>query len=202
MRIVLDDHPLTDAPTFASGLRLAMAHASRQGRIVVELNLDGQPVHDALLTNPPDRNLGDELRAHSADPKALVLQTLHQAALLLADLAPRHSEAGRLIQQGKTEEAVPKLESIIASWQSTQQAVQQSVQLLSLNVADIAVADARGQTQTFAQIVSSLGGRLAELARTFQARDWSAVADVLVYDLGDDATRWQRLIGAIIQRIA
>jgi hypothetical protein len=179
-----------------------MDHASRQGRIVVELKLDGQPVHDALLSNPPDRNLGDELRALSADPKALVLQTLHQAALMLADLAPQHAEAGRLIQQGKTELAVPKLEKIIQSWQQTQQAVQQSVALLSLDVATITTTDARGQSQPFARTVGSLGSRLAELARTFQARDWAAVADVLVYDLGDDATRWQQLIGAIIQRIA
>jgi len=199
---MLDDHPLPEAPTFASALRTAMDHASRLGRILVELSLDGQRVHDALLSNPPERNLGDELRAHSADPKALVLQTLHQAAQVLADLAPQQADAGRLIQRGKTDEAVPKLEAIIASWQNAQQAVQQSVALLNLPIGDVVTVDQAGRRQTFAETVSSLSARLSELARTFQARDWSAVADVLVYDLVDDANRWQRLIGAIIHRLA
>ncbi len=202
MRVLLDDHPLAEAPTFASALRLAMDHASRLGRILVELSLDGQRVHDALLSNPPERSLGDELRAQSADPKALVVQTLHQAAQVLADLAPQQAEAGRLIQRGKTEEAVPKLEAIITSWQHAQQAVQQGVALLDLPVESIVTSDPAGRRQTFAETVASLSSRLSELARTFQARDWSAVADVLIYDLGDDANRWQRLIGAIIQRLA
>jgi hypothetical protein len=39
-----------------------------------------------------------------------------------------------------------------------------------------------------------LAGRLEEVKRSLAAEDWSALADVLAYDLGEQAERWKLVL--------
>ena len=41
------------------------------------------------------------------------------------------------------------------------------------------------------EMVRSLAARLTEVRRSLAGEDWSALADVLAYDMGDQAEHWK-----------
>jgi hypothetical protein len=51
------------------------------------------------------------------------------------------------------------------------------------------------------QHIDGLAKALAELKRAIGASDWPGVADVLAYDLGDQAKRWQVVMNALADEV-
>ncbi len=195
MQTFLDNKQLSpDHATFAAALQAAADEAARTGRVIVEALLDGSAVADDILERPPHEPLGSELRLISVEPRTLVRVTLMDAADALDTARQEQQRSAELIQSGKVEEALAPLSGAIQTWQAVRDAVEKSAALLRMPLDSIALPGGASGTDTLIEMIGSLAGRLEEVKRSLAAEDWSALADVLAYDLGDQANRWKTVL--------
>lgn len=200
MRVYLDGEPLQSEPTtFAEALRGAVAAAESRGRIVVEATLDGQPVTDAMLDSPPEGMLAGELRCTTAEPRSLVRVTLLDAADALETTRSLQQHSADLVQTGKTIDALPPLGEAVATWQAVRDAVERGATLLAIPLADVRIA-VGGETFGPEELIAQLSDRLQELRRALAGEDWSAVGDVLAYDMAEQVDRWKALLTELAER--
>jgi hypothetical protein len=202
MRVFLDgDSLLAETPGLAAALREGIASAERKGRIVVEASLDGHALTDEQLENPTDDPAaGGEVRLLSAEPKSLVRITLLDAADALEDAKARQTRCAGLLQEGDIEGAMQTLAEAISVWQAVRDVVSRSADLLRLPLDQIA-AGTDGDPRPVAEHIASLTGNLEELKRSVNAEDWSALADVLGYDLDQQADRWGSLMRGLADHV-
>lgn len=199
MRVTLDDRPLPDQPTLAAALKLATEHAQKAGRIVVEAYLDGAAVPDSVLASPLLAPGGSDLRLVSVNPKTLVRVTLADAADALDAAAEDQRHSAELIQSGKLDESLRPLSTAIQTWQAVRDAVEKGAQVLELPLDTIAAPGA--DAATLPALIADLTARLEEVRRALAAQDWSGLADVLAYDLADQAERWKALLSSLAATI-
>ncbi|MEX2217235.1 MAG: hypothetical protein WD749_00620 [Phycisphaerales bacterium] len=188
MNAYLDGKPLTlpQPGTMAGALRAALADAERRGRVIVEVQIDGAKAPDSLLEEPPEEAVGSEVRLLSVEPVALVRTTLMDAADALESARERQGRSAELIHAGKVEDALRPLSEAIETWQTVRDAVEKSAAMLNLRLSEL-----KAGTPGMEALVESLSGRLSEVRRALAGEDWSALADVLAYDMGDQADRWK-----------
>lgn len=197
MEVILDNKPLRPQPTLAAALRSGVDEAARAGRVVVEALLDGAAIADDVLERPPEEAIGSELRLTSVEPRALVRVTLMDASDALERAAEEQRHCGELIQSGRVEEAMAPLSSALQTWQTVRDAVEKCAGLLPGPLNDLEFpGGARGSDRLIA-LISSLTRHLEEVKRALGTEDWSALADVVAYDLTDEAQRWRSLLDAI-----
>ncbi len=195
MQTFLDNKQLgVDHGTFAAALRAAADEAARSGRVIVEATLDGSAVADDILERPPEEPLGKELRLISVEPRALVRVTLMDAADALDAARQEQQRSADLIQSGKVEEALAPLSAAVQTWQAVRDAVEKSAALLRIPLDSISLPGGASGTDTLIELIGALAGRLEELKRSLAAEDWSALGDVLAYDLGEQAERWKLVL--------
>jgi hypothetical protein len=193
MQVFLDGKPLDlDGATLASALRAGSREAERRGRVVVEVYLDGKMVSDTILTDPPDQALGNEMRLVSVEPKLLVRETLLDAADALDKARQEQADAADRIQCGQVEEAMPLMQNAILKWQAVRDAVEKSASLLDIPL-DSKI-ESGGGTLTLTEVVEGLAKSLTEVRRTLEASDWSGLADLLAYDMGEQVKAWQAML--------
>jgi hypothetical protein len=180
--------------TFAAALKAAADEAARTGRVIVEAMLDGAAVADDILERPPEQPIGRELRLTSVQPRALVRVTLMDAADALEAARQEQHRSADLIQTGKVDEALPPLSAAIQTWQAVRDAVEKSAALLRIPLDEISLPGGASGTDTLIELIGALAGRLEEVKRSLAAEDWSALADVLAYDLGEQVDRWKLVL--------
>jgi len=202
MQVYLDDKPLRTETTFAGGVRAAIDAAAASGRVVIEAYLDGAIVADAILESPPEEELGRELRLTSVDPRSLVAGTLTDAMSALHSAEADQKECAELIQAGNVEEALAPLSSMIQTWQAVREAVEKSAAITRVSLDDMVAPQAGGASgaDRVVNAIASLSTRLEEIKRCLGSQDWSALADVVGYDMGEEAERWRRLLGDMVER--
>lgn len=196
MRAYLDDQPLSPAPSSAGdALRAGSQAAQRLGRIIVDIIADGRAVGPDELgsgTGPVD-----ELRLVSAEPAELVRAALGDARRLLGDLREVQTRAGDAFLMGEFEDGAVHLREVIGAWQRVRSAAEQAGALLAVPV-DSMVLDAGDGPRPMRNEVETLAAALSELREAIARQDVAALADLLEYDLGALARRWDRLLGAFV----
>lgn len=204
MNVYVDEQALpADMPTFAAALRAAAEAAERRGRIVVETTLDGQPVPDELLRNPPQEPVGTDLRCVTAEPWSLVRVTLMEASDALESARALQAASAEMVQAGRVAEALRPLSEAVATWQVVRDAVEQSAAFMGmpLEPAGAPAAEGGGADAALAgELIASLTKNLNEIRRSLAGEDWSSLADVLAYDMGDEIDRWKVLLAKMADR--
>lgn len=201
MNVYVDEQPVSgDAPTFAAALRAAAEAAERRGRIVVETTLDGRPVPDEMLRNPPQEAVGTDLRCVTAEPWSLVRVTLMEASDALDTARTLQSSSAELVQTGQVAEALRPLSEAVATWQVVRDAVEQSAAFMGMSLKAGGASESDPDDAMAAELIASLTKNLNELRRSLAGEDWSSLADVLAYDMGDEIDRWKGLLGRMADR--
>jgi len=202
MRVLLDDRPLNaGTASIADALAAARADAEGRGRVIVEAVLDGEPLTDDQIAAPQAGSTRDsELRFVSADPAELVSSTLVGVAQSLDDAKADQAATAEHLTLGRMTEAIERLTQALRTWDAARQAVLNGTRLLGLSVETLRVRTDRGEVPLSDQ-VRSLTGRLAEVKRAVEAQDWSALADVMAYDLADQADRWREALLGLAEQI-
>lgn len=203
MRLLLDNDVIfTPRESLALALKTGVEEAERRGRIVIEVQGDGRPLADELLSAPPDNASGiHELKLISADPKLLVAETLMQAADSLR-LARRHqSAASDKFLSNDTDAALDEVKSAFSVWQAVRDAFEKSAQVLGMHLFEIRFDVANGETRTAREDVDALTAALREVRDAMEAQDWSALADALEYGLSGVVDRWEFMLTAISRAI-
>ena len=197
MQVYLDGTPLTVAgPTLAEAIDAALAHAG--DRMVVEALADGEPVPPEHLDSPPDTSpYARELRFRSADRGAIARVALYEAADTLDQVRSIQADAADKVRAGHVDIALRTLAGALEGWSQ----VRSAIELMS--TADLPLAGAgKGSDTPLDEQLRGLASALTELRRTIADSDWSALGDVLSYDLQERATTSARLLREAADRSA
>jgi len=202
MQVFLDDRALSPAhPTLASALRAGVDEAQRAGRVVVEAFVDGQPIADSVLENPPEEAWGAEMRLTSVEPRSLVRVTLMDAAEALDAAAADQQTCAELIQSGRVDESLAPLSTAVQTWQAVREAVEKGAALMRMPLDSMTSPGGATGTDRLVDLIGALTSRLEEVKRSLAAQDWSSLADVMAYDMAEQATRWKEVLGTLAEEL-
>jgi hypothetical protein len=197
MKLFLDGRELTpDSPDLAGAVAAACRAAEMTGRIVVEAELDGEPLAGEMLADPASAGrTGAEVRLTSADPRSLVLTTLLDVADALEGAREGQREAAEKIQSGQLDAAMERLGQALGVWEQARQVVVHGCDLLGISPhTAVKAAGDRAAGVTIAQQADILAGHLGEVKRCVEVRDWTGLADALLYDMDVQSQRWREML--------
>lgn len=198
MDVYLDSDPLlTDAATLGAIIDLGRAKAESDGRLIVEVRLDGRALSGEELDDMTDASPGEsEVQMVTADPRALAVVTLGEVKDALAAARDQQKQASDLLSADEPDKAHEPLRASLEAWGAAEQAVGQVAALLEIDLDRIEVGGRGSQ-----QIIEELVERLNTVRRQMTAGDWIGLADTLAYELDETAVRWVGLIDALVAKI-
>ncbi|MEM8758572.1 MAG: hypothetical protein AAGF47_12425 [Planctomycetota bacterium] len=197
MSVRLDGNDLAiTGSTLGGVLDLARQEAETQRRVITDVVMDGQALTGDALDRSADADItGHDIELTTADPAALVSGSLLDAADALEASRPQLDELATSFQTGKHATALPKLAEVLGVWQVAQDVLTHGFALLGQDPESIPglYSDKHASQHTgtgLGPLVDQLTAQLAEIRRSVEDQDFSAIADTLVYDLGPLAEPW------------
>ena len=202
MQVHLDGLPISIArPSLALALQTAAADALSRGRIIVEVKADGSILSSDELASPSDEHSAvSTLEMLSADPRELVRQTVLDGAEALESVRGEQARAMEQVQTGQVGEALETLQGAFITWQAARDVVARGAALLKVDLETLRLKGV-DERVTFATATSSLLSHLSALKDALESQDWSALSDIVGYDLDADATTWHALLTAFAEHI-
>lgn len=196
MKVFLDEQPVSDAgQSLTSALNAVREQAG--ARLVIEAHADGSPVPSAHLSDPPATEpYAGELRFTSADAVALVRESLLEAADLLEPIREEHQRLADQIASADTEAALQRLAPVLAIWQK----VMATLQAVRACDAITIVNDGEAPHDVDAA-ATRLNDRLVDLRNAISIQDWSAISDILCFDLVEQVDQWRSLLVALARAV-
>lgn len=188
MRIYLDNELIDESgTTLAKALAIAAERAGE--RLLIGVAADGQPVADDQLADPPlTEPFAAELHFTSADPVSLVRVTLLEAADQLESNKDRQGAVAQQIQLGEMARAMPDLAAVLDIWQQVEQCI-----TLSRQVSGVELGYVNGE-KAFERLAAELSTRLGDIKQALKSRDLATLADLLAYDMDEQAQAWTGLL--------
>jgi hypothetical protein len=202
MHVLLDGQPLDiKRPSLAEALRAGIAAAGAQGRIIIEVKADGQSLPEESLEFPSD-DVAEfaELRLTTADPRQLVRVTLLDAVEALESARAEQMTASELLATGKIEESLGHLQTALATWQAVRDVVSRSAAVLRLRLDNVQLQGVE-EHESLSVASGELNAALTSVKTALTHEDWSALSDVLAYDLEAQARLWKRLLTAFADHV-
>jgi len=198
MAVFVDDEPVyLTGQDLGSILAAAREHLAPEGRVVVDVAVDGQSLSGEQLEEPGQVDTsGAEVRLYTADPRQLAVETLTQVKGRLSDAASLHERAAELLQQDQASEGLKQVAESIEVWLQTQQAVQHSATLLGFDLNTLEI-----DGKPMAQLTSELAEQLRGLKDMLNSGDTVALADALAYEWPETVELWSRVVQGLIDRI-
>lgn len=186
MKATLDGQSLTiDRPSLAAALEAGATSAREQGRIIVEVFLDGQPVQGQALGEPSDEALdAGHIEMTSTDPTSLVRVTLFDAADAMESAKDEHAACAEMIHRGDIGAAMGSLGQLLSTWQAVREAIAHGGAAIGQPLSDYA-GEGKLDERT-----EALSKQLDDLKRAVGDDDLSTVADLLEDDLRAEAGLW------------
>jgi hypothetical protein len=199
MRIYLDDcETKLDAKDVAEGLAVAARVVEGNGRMIVEVQVDGIGWSEEDLANADftARSAG-ELRLSTAHPATLLRDTMMHAADAVLNAEEIQRNAARLMQSDRFGEGLQSLLEALAVWGSVQTAVSRG---LSLGIVPRDALVRRGVDLDGA--IAALDSRLRTLRDAMVAQDRTAISDCLMYEFPETSRRFAAMLAALAQELA
>ncbi len=197
MPILLDDQPAQlVGDTLGQVLDAAQQRLAAQGRIVVEVRVEGQTLNGETIDRRADEACGDKLiHLTSAKPAEVAVDALAAVRTQLGEARVLQAEAADLLQRDQQADALNKVSTAIEAWLAMQQVVVQAAAMLDV---DLDALEVEGQELT--DSVNDLAAQLKELRELIQAGDMVGLADVLAYEWPDITDRWDAVLGALLEK--
>ncbi len=188
LQIFLDDRPIDSPDASLDGaIRAASAIAGQSGRVIIEVRHDGRPVTIDALNGNRAPNLTGEVRLVSATLQELLGGSVEDAHLALDSAIEDQRRSASLIHEGQTAKALATVRSVIASWQTLGSLIEVAVTMIYRGTGQNPLPNLR-------EYKESLTPALETLRQSVINEDWSALADVLEYDLTRQAEAWRGLL--------
>ncbi len=194
MKLIIDGQTAADGVEGVSqAIDLARDRAAEQGRLIIEIKADGRPA-GTLLDSPPEDTAGvGEIDVVTADRSAFLSETLYDAKDALGRVRVDQKQAANMIDQGQVNDATASLGPVMEGWQAVRTVVDQAATLLGVDL-HVFVVDGTPAAET----VSGFASDLVELRNAVTNEDWSALGDVLAFDLEERAQGWDALLDGLI----
>ncbi len=198
MAIYLDDQPADLAgESLADILASATEGLAVDGRVVVEVQVDGQLIGGDDLSDHENDNITDsEVRLTSANPKELAVSTLTQIREQLPQVGALHEQAAEELQADNPTEALQHIAQTIEMWMQTQEAVLGSAGVVGLGLDDVKV-----NGEPMSGFTEELIQQLQGLKELIISKDTVALADAMAYEWPAIVQRWDELIEVLIDEI-
>ena len=199
MRITLDDFETSlRAETVGAALQEASDIVGRNGRMIVEVEVDGAPWSEEDLANPEfvARPAG-EMRIATAHPAELLRDTFTHAAEAVLNAEEIQRNAAKLLQSNRTRDGFDGLLEALAIWGSAQTAVSRGLELGVVSRDSLA-----GRGVDLDGAIASLDARLRALRDAMAAGDQTAVSDCLLYEFHETARRFAQLLADLAREAA
>ena len=202
MQLWIDNTQLDTADNLEAAFEIARKHAEESGRLIIDIQADGQPIDDALIDQPPTDAAGiNELRLTTTDFSAFLIETLASAKDALESTREDQAAAGDQIRTGEIDPAIESLKAVLEGWHAVRDVVGQSAALANINVDALEITDAKGTVTTGAECIEALSKALAEVRNCLGKSDWASLGDAIEYDLDDQINTWNALLNAMIASI-
>ncbi len=198
MQVLLDGQPVVCArSTVGTAIQSIAEQARARGRMIVEVKIDGELLKDeALMALANGDGAGiRELALTSADPKDLVRETVLDAVDALEQVKADQAAAAEQVQQGRTEEALRTLQGAFVVWQTVRDVVSQGAAVLEVDLDTLELPGIDADCG-FGPATAALLEHLGQVRSALESQDWSALSDVVGYDLDADVTTWRTLLTA------
>jgi hypothetical protein len=194
MRVLLDERPCdTDPASIGEAIADAASVAEAQGRIVIEVLVDGVAWTEHELDSSVLRaGRAEEIRLTTANLSALVLETLDEAADSLVEADRLQREAAVMIQSGRQAEAMDQLGAALDIWLGAHDTVVKCAQAATVDLESIVVG-----TRTLPEHVQTLQRHLQTLHGALASGDPVGVADTLLYDLPEVVADWREVLATL-----
>ncbi|MAO24691.1 MAG: hypothetical protein CMJ35_09225 [Phycisphaerae bacterium] len=197
MRVWIDNNELQATDSVSNALDLARDHSEQSGRLIVDIEADGNPIDDAHLDNPPEDDAGiNELRFTTTDPVAFLVETFASARESLALVREDQGTVADHLRTGELEPAVEALNAVLTGWQAVGDVVGQSAELAQIELEGFEF----GGTKAL-DCFAKLGQTLSEVRDNLTQQDWSSLGDTIEYDLDEQAQQWDAMLDALTQRV-
>ncbi|MEO0963546.1 MAG: hypothetical protein AAFY08_00360 [Planctomycetota bacterium] len=198
MPTYLDDAPLAvDAATLDAALDVARRDAEAQGRLIVEVSLDGESLMGDRLDAAMGTAIGEaELRLYSADAAQVAGEALHEVRASIDRIEAMHQEAADELQRGDQAAGLATVGRVIELWLGVQRGIGQAAQVAGIELDGLTF----GQTSATA-LFSGLLERLQELKGMIESGDTIALADALAYEWSEITEPWGALVDTLIAMV-
>lgn len=198
MPVHIDDLPVAIEPgPLGDVLLAAQKQLEADGRIIVEVLLDGAPLIGDDLFDRQNETVGDAtLNLVTANPRELVVDTLGEIHRMLQVASESQTEAADCLQRDDEAGAYERIGDAMTIWQQTERAVRESAQIMEFTLDDLLVEE-----RTFSELTAGLIEQLGALRSLLQARDTVALADTLQYEWPDTTMLWQKAVEQLIEKI-
>ncbi len=198
MNIWIDDTQIEQTDDLDTALETARLHAESQGRLIVDILVNGQPATDAFFEEsmeslPPIT----DLHFTTADTATLVSETIETAIESITLLKADQQAGAQQLREDDMENAMQTLRAIMEGWQAMRDIVDQITQITDLDINTLTV-----DQQPATQIVEKLSKSLGDVRETLKNEDWSLLGDVIEYDLNELADQWSSLLSAMKSQAA
>lgn len=199
MRVLVDGNALTP-PAVADESLQALLDGVRstldEGRIVVAVNVDGEPlVGDELSAALAEPTQGEVSIQTAGAPETVSAAFREVASQLEAAGAAQEALAARLNENGVAEIA-RELAAFCGVWANCQKTLSDAGSLLSR---DFGAFEYDGESVTGRLV--SLSNQLRELRDAFDHRDITLAADLLQFEMPEQCATWARLMSELATEI-
>ncbi len=198
MRVMLDEQVCDiQASTIGDALSAVAATAEIQGRVVVEVTVDGVKwTHEQLASEEMLAGSAEEVSLISAELSDLVHQTLTDASEALLEADAYQREAAESLQSDQRADAMAKLGEALGIWLAVHEAVVKSAHAAKLDLDAMKVGDG-----SMMDCIDQLNEHLSELRTTLQASDTVALSDSLMYELPQAVALWREAIDVMKEQV-
>ena len=121
--VELDGRRLGDSAGSLEAALGLVRTACPQGRVVVEVEGDGRPIEPAVLNDPTRAGSYSTVKVRTGDAGQLVRDSLLQAADMVREQGPRHTQTAELIHTARMHEAITELGELMGGWEQAKRVV-------------------------------------------------------------------------------
>jgi len=189
MRITLDGNPCDcpQATTVGEAVESACQTAHQQGRIVVQVDVDGRTL-DAVELGDPDMTgaTAETVDLTSLEPRQVLAASLDLGLHAIEAANEQFAAAAHALQSGSAPDATAPLQEGLQLWQTLDEHVLREAVPTILHTM-MEPADA----EEFEGLVKSLHAELASMHGALTTGDPSSLGDALLYEFPETAARWR-----------
>jgi hypothetical protein len=193
MSVTIDREPLLADKLGLRTVGQVLAHAQRDNRLVTSLLIDGsEPDLDRIGTVRQSLLNGHTVFIETTDPRQMALDVLAEVEEQLSQTDGFRAEAIDLLQRGQPSRAMEKLSGCFSAWQTAQDSVLKTSQLLRIDLESVRVWD-----RPLNEVLHGFAGHLRDIKSSLEQRDFVTLSDILTYEAADTSSQWRDALAAM-----
>lgn len=197
MSVTVDHQPLETEGLGLKTVGQVLAHLRRSSRLVVNVLIDGKEPEPGQLREIKRASVTHHtVFIETTDPKKLAGGVLDEVETQLREADRMRGESVELLDRNQPASAMEKLSSCFSTWQSAQETVLKTAQLLRIDLSCVRV-----QGRAFTDLLADFTGHLREIKSALEERDFGGLARLLKYDTDRTCVQWYAAIRSLRQAI-